>query len=96
MLLKNSILELVAFLMKQLLLLSLKTKGNLYHMFYTSKALYLTMFFFLSELDTFFELDIKEPFSVQPTSGELKANESVKLTFKFNPKVYLIHLKILK
>lgn len=40
-----------------------------------------------SELDTYFELDVKEPFSVNQSSGNLSAQSSIQLTIKFQPKV---------
>ena len=42
-------------------------------------------------MDTFFEIDIKEPFSVSQTSGELKPKSSIELIFTFQPKVILIN-----
>ena len=46
-------------------------------------------------MDTLFEWDVKEPFSVSPTNGELKANESTEITFTFHPTVNLIILTLL-
>jgi len=48
-----------------------------------------------SDLDTLFEWDVKEPFSVNPINGELKANESTEVTFTFHPTVILIILALL-
>ena len=41
----------------------------------------------LSELDTVFEWDIKDPFSVSLTSGLIKAYSSIEVTFSFQPTV---------
>lgn len=41
----------------------------------------------LSELNTFFEIDIQEPFSVSPINGEIKPKSSVDITLLFEPKV---------
>lgn len=41
----------------------------------------------LSELDTVFEWDIKEPFTVSLASGEIKAHSSIEVTFNFQPTV---------
>lgn len=43
-----------------------------------------------SELDTFFEFDVPDPFGVSPIRGELKPFESANLTFKFQPRVNFI------
>jgi hypothetical protein len=52
-------------------------------------------FLYSSDLDTLFEWDVKEPFSVNPINGELKANESTEVTFTFHPTVILIILALL-
>lgn len=38
-------------------------------------------------MDTYFELDVKEPFSVNQSSGNLSAQSSIQVTIKFQPKV---------
>jgi len=50
--------------------------------------IYLNFFCYKSELDTYFEWDIKEPFSFSPVNGELKSNSSIDITVTFEPKVY--------
>ena len=44
----------------------------------------------ISCLDTYFEWDVQEPFSVSPMNGEIKAFNSIEIIFTFQPKVLLI------
>ena len=41
-------------------------------------------------MDTYFEWDVKEPFSVSPINGEIKANTSMSVIFSFQPDVRVI------
>lgn len=41
----------------------------------------------LSELDTIFEFDVKEPFSIIPSSGTLRPKSSIFITCSINPDV---------
>lgn len=41
-------------------------------------------------METFFEIDIKEPFSVSIISGEIEPGSSIDLNFMFSPKVTIL------
>lgn len=43
-------------------------------------------------METFFEIDIREPFSVSMISGEIEPGSSIDLNFVFSPKVTYIIL----